>query len=173
MSSAIAALGGPSLTQWVQSVTKRKGPRAAASSSTTGSTGSTGAAGISNAAFLSQVQQAVTTALQSAQADGASDPNQIVEDSIAKLLKNMGVGSNSATAATTNSHANSTVNPSATAPSDSANQAFASLLQSMGISPQQFQADFQAAVKDAQRGSANPNAALRSIPIGSTLDVTG
>ncbi len=171
MSSAIAALGGPSLTQWVRSVTKRKAHRAA-SNTPAGSTGSTGAQGISNAAFLSQVQQAVTTALQSAQADGASDPNQIVEDAITKLLKNMGVGSNSATAST-NTPANSTVNPSATAPSDSANQAFASLLQSMGISPQQFQADFQAAVKDAQRGSANPNAALRSIPIGSTLDVTG
>ncbi|MGD0461526.1 MAG: hypothetical protein ABSB74_03455 [Tepidisphaeraceae bacterium] len=171
MSSAIASLGGPSLTQWVQSVTKRKGHRAAASNTTAGSSGTTGAQGTSNGVFLSQIQQAVTTALQSAQSDGASDPNQVIEDAITKLLKNMGVGSNRATAASTNSPANPS--PAQTAPSDSANQAFASLLESVGISPQQFQADFQAAVRDAQRGSVNPNTALRNIPIGSTLDVTG
>lgn len=172
MSSAIAALGGPSLTQWVQKITKRKAH--GSSGSTTASTSSSGSQGTNSAALLTQVQQAVTTALQSSQADGASDPNQIVEDAITKLLKNMGIGSNTGTTSpATNSTAGSTTASAQTAPTDASKQAFASLLQSVGISPQQFQADFQAAVRDAQRGSVNPNTALRSVPIGSALDVTG
>jgi hypothetical protein len=174
MSSAIASLGGPSLAHWVRAATKKikHGTAGAATNSSSSATTSQSAA---SGNLLGQIQQSVTTALQSAQADGGTDPNQVVEDAITKILKNMGVGSssaNSATAATTSG----TAAPAATSetpPSNAANQAFASLLQSVGISPKQFQADFQAAVKDAQRGSPNPNANLQSIPIGSTLDVTG
>lgn len=172
MSSAIASLGGPSLAQWVRKLTK---PKSQATTSTTAdSSSSTTSQSAASGNILGQVQQAVTSALQSAQSDGATDPNQIVEDAITKLLKNIGVGSNSAssaTAATTSSPATST--PTQTPPSNAANQAFASLLQSVGISPQQFQSDFQAAVRDAKRGSPNPNANMQSIPIGSSLDVTG
>jgi hypothetical protein len=161
MSSAIASLGGPSLAHWVRGITKKKtqnttSPAASSSSSATASQSA------ASGNLLGEIQQAVTSALQSAQGDGGTDPNQVVEDAITKLLKNIGIGSSSAPTPTTG-----------TPPSNSANQTFASLLQSVGISPTQFQTDFQAAVRAAQQGSQNPNANIQSIPLGSTLDVTG
>ncbi len=161
MSSAIASLGGPSLAHWVRGITKKKTQNTA--SATAGSTSSaTSSQSASSGNLLGEIQQAVTVCQQSAQGDGGTNPNQVVEDAITKLLKNIGIGSSSAPTASTG-----------TAPSDSANQTFAGLLQSVGISPTQFQTDFQAAVRAAQQGSPNPNANLQSIPIGSPLDVTG
>ncbi len=81
----------------------------------------------------------------------------------------MGVGSGSSAAATTSA----TTTPAQGAPTASANQAFTSLLQSVGITPQQFQADFQAAVQNAKGGSSSSGTALGGLPIGSVLDVTG
>ncbi|HEY1922401.1 MAG TPA: hypothetical protein VGG44_06520 [Tepidisphaeraceae bacterium] len=171
MSSAIASLGGPSFAQWVRTVTKRK-TQTTTTTTTPASSCATTSQSAASGNLLGEIQQAVTSALQSAQGDGGTNPNQVVEDAITKLLKSVGIGSSTATGATPTT-ATTAATPGQTPPSNAANQAFASLLQSVGISPTQFQADFQAAVRDAQRGSTNPNANLQSIPIGSTLDVTG
>jgi hypothetical protein len=115
----------------------------------------------------------VTNALQSSsQSDGSANPNQVVQDAITQLLKNMGVGSGSAASATS-SPATTTTAPTQGAPTQSADQAFTSLLQSVGITPQQFQADFQAAIENARGSTANSNTALGGLPIGSVLDITG
>ena len=147
---------GSSLTQFLQGIAKQKTSQAAAKASTVPKTGSTGAGGnlqAGGAALYSQIQQAVITALQKAKASGSTkDPNQIVEDSIASLLKNIFSGKS----------------PAAAASSTPATQlAFQLALKSAGITPQQFQNDFQAAVQDAQNDLAHP------LSTGTNLDVTG
>jgi hypothetical protein len=147
---------GSSLTQFLQGIAKQKTKQAAAKASAPAVAGSTTASGnpqAARSALYSQIQQTVTAALQAAKASGSTkDPNQIVEDSIASLLKNIFSGKS----------------PAATAPSTPATQlAFQIALKSAGITPQQFQSDFKAAVQDAQDDLAHP------LPTGTTLDVTG
>ena len=147
---------GSSLTQFLQGIAKQKTKQAAAKASAPAVAGSTTASGnpqAARSALYSQIQQTVTAALQAAKASGSTkDPNQIVEDSIASLLKNILSGKS----------------PAATAPSTPATQlAFQIALKSAGITPQQFQSDFKAAVQDAQDDLAHP------LPTGTTLDVTG
>ncbi len=191
--SAISGLSGSGMTQWLQQIAQQQSTQAvqtAAAASTSGAAGSiasTGSQGVhrghhhhggggGGSNFFSQIQQTVTSALQSAQSSGTSDPNEVVEDAITSLLKNMGIGSNSAAAGTTNSlvDADSDADASgAVSSGNSAQQSFQSLLQSVGISPQQFQSDFLTAVREAQGGSVNPGTAFNSFPPGTTLDVMG
>ncbi|MGA2443738.1 MAG: hypothetical protein ABSH08_22515 [Tepidisphaeraceae bacterium] len=147
---------GSGLTQFLQGIAKQKTSQAAAKVSAPANAGSTAAGGnlqVGGPALFSQIQQTVITALQKAKASGSTkDPNQIVEDSIASLLKNIFSGKS----------------PAATASSTPATQqAFQSELQSAGITPLQFQSDFNAAVQDVQNDLAHP------LPTGTTLDVTG
>ncbi|HEX4056300.1 MAG TPA: hypothetical protein VHX86_18725 [Tepidisphaeraceae bacterium] len=190
--SAISGLSGSGMTQWLQQIAQQQSTQAvqtAAAASTCGAAGSTASTasqgvhhghhhhggGSSGGNFFSQIQQTVTSALQSAQSNGTSDPNGVVEDAITSLLKNMGVGSNSA-AEGTNSTGDSDSDTDASGGVDSATsaqQSFQSLLQSAGISPRQFQSDFLSAVREAQGGSINPGTAFNSFPPGTNLDVTG
>lgn len=200
--SAISSLSGSGMTQWLQQIAQQQSTQAvqtAAAASTSSATGTTGSiastgsqagsgsqgvhhghhhhGGGGGGNFFSQIQQTVTSALQSAQSNGTSDPNEVVEDAFTSLLKNMGFGTNSAAAGTTNSSAG-TDSDAADASGrvdsgNSAQQTFQSLLQSVGVSPQQFQSDFLTAVKEAQGGSVNPSTAFSGFPTGTTLDVTG
>jgi hypothetical protein len=124
---------------------------------------------------MKQIQDAVSTALQSAQSTNTSgDPNKIVEDAIAKVLQNDPSSPTAAQqGATTAADADGDRDGSTTSSSTPATtgQTFNQLLQSFGISPDQFRQDFLSAVKDAQNGAANPAAtAFQSVPLGSTLD---
>jgi len=131
-----------------------------------------------------QIQDAVTTALQSAGSSGSnSDPNKVIEDAIAKVFKQAGTGASSTSPSTsaagpqqpTGSDSDGDGNVDASGQADnSSQQAFFKTLQSLGVSPQQFRNDFLAAVKDAQQsGNVDVSTALKSLPIGSTLDAIG
>ncbi|MGD0770920.1 MAG: hypothetical protein ABSB42_22280 [Tepidisphaeraceae bacterium] len=147
---------GSGLTQFLQGIAKQKTSQAAAKASAPVNAGSTGASGNLQAGasgLYGQIQQTVLAALQNAKASGSTkDPNQIVEDSIASLLKNIFSGKSPTTAASS---------------TPATQLAFQIALKSAGITPLQFQSDFKAAVDDAQNDLAHP------LPTGTTLDVTG
>jgi hypothetical protein len=159
--SAISSIGGSGIAQFIQKLKKQQTSNAASGTSTVNGSGTPG--GIpggshlqgSGSALFSQIQQTVTSALQQAKASGSTkDPNQIVEDSIASLLKNVFSGKTPAPTG------GSSLTPQSQV-------AFQTALKSAGITPQQFQNDFKEAVEDAQGTLATP------IEKGSTLDVTG
>ena len=193
--SAISGFGGGSqLAQWLQAIRKKQTSLVASGTSATPSTGTTpaGASATTQSTtgttatpgiqgthkhhgggsdFFSKIQQTVTNALQAAKANGSTeDPNEVVKDSIASLLKNLGVGSGSAGAplnADTNTDEPGSADPTTT------QQSFQTLLQSAGITPQQFQSDFLAAIQESQNGSANPANAFAGLLKGTALDVVG
>lgn len=124
--------------------------------------GSGGSAGTQTQ--VTSLLDTISQALQST--DASSDPNQVVEDTVAKLLENNG----SAVGGSSNGVTADTVK---TAGNQVASQpGFLDLLKAHGITPQQFQADLAAAVKDAQNGKVNPATAVQSLPPGSALNLT-
>ncbi|HEY7088767.1 MAG TPA: hypothetical protein VH518_11800 [Tepidisphaeraceae bacterium] len=176
--SSIDAIGG-GLSQFLQSISGSPSPTSSAPVVTPNTTdgqqdGTEQAQGAHhhhhrfNSAQFAEIKDAVTSALQAAKDDPSADPNKAVEDAIAKALQ----GGTSDTAPTANQPADT--NPavaSSTVPSD-AKQAFGQLLQSYGVSAQQFHQDFLAAMKDAQAGNVDPSTALKSFPPGMSLDET-
>jgi hypothetical protein len=120
--------------------------------------------------FFAKIQAAVTTALQSAQSNGASDPNQIVQNAIESVLKGNSDGSadesGEQSIAPTDASASGTVDPHA------AREAFFQTLQSYGVDPQQFHQDFLTAIQDAHNGNADPSTAFKSFPPGLNVDTT-
>lgn len=152
--SSIASIGGSGLTQFLQSVAKQKTKSASMKAMAAQNVGSGGSTTVTGSSFASQLEQTVTNALQQAKASGSTkDPNQVVEDSIASLLKNMFSGK--------------TPPPTGGTTSPSTQLAFQIALKSAGISSQQFQSDYKSAVDDAQNSMAT------QLPTGSNLDVTG
>ena len=133
--------------------------------------------------MFSQIENAVTSALQAAQSGGASDPNQVIEDAISKVFRQTSAGGASAVSSAKTSgspavgldgigDADDSGATDAGNPSNPAHQAFLSTLRSFGVTPQQFQSDFLSAIKDAQQtGHVDVSSALRSLPPGSALDV--
>jgi hypothetical protein len=121
-----------------------------------------GAGSGGSAGTQSQVTSLLDTISQALQStDASSDPNQVIEDTVAKLLESNG---------STNGITPDTIN---TAGNQVASQpAFLNLLKAHGVTPQQFQADLAAAVKDAQNCNVNPATALQSLPPGSALNLT-
>ena len=183
--SSISGLGSSAqgLYSFIQSLS---GSNQTSATSATPSTGSTPSAALGQVAgagghhhhhggggAFKQIQDAVTTALQSSQkgGDSSADPNKIIEDAIAKILQNNTSASGGAPQGAGN--ANGDADGSAGSASAVNGQSFQQLLQSFGVSPQQFRQDFLSAVKDAQGGQMNPATALQSFPVGSTLDLVG
>ena len=129
--------------------------------------------------MFKQIESAVTSALQSAQANGNSDPNKVIEDAIAKVFQNAGANGPSSGGAqqTSGSDPDGDGDTDAAGKADSdgnsSRQAFLQTLQSLGVDPQQFHADFLAAVQDAQNGQVNPATAMQSFPPGSNVDTIG
>jgi hypothetical protein len=189
--SSVSSVGGnaQSLYQFIQSLSgTTQSPSTGATSGATSSTTSNSATQtIAQAAqsigqalqgghhhhhggALKQIQNAVTSALQSAQSNGStSNPNKIVEDAISQVL-----GNNNAAVSPTGTDADGD-GPGASMPTSAASrtQAFFQTLQSFGVSPQQFQQDLLSAVKDAQNGTVNSSTAFQNFPLGSTLDAIG
>jgi hypothetical protein len=113
---------------------------------------------------IQDLLNAVTTALNSS--DASSDPNQVIQDTITKLLSGDGTGTDSTTTTSTAA----TTTGAAAAPTSA--QSFAAMLKAHGVDLTQFKADLTAAVKNAQNGQVNPAAALKSIPPGSAISLT-
>jgi hypothetical protein len=202
MSSISSIGGGIDLSQYYQGVA---GTNSASPASTTAATtaisstdptsstdagqqvhghhhrGGHGKGGGANSQLFSQLQTAVTSALQSA--TPGTDPNQTIEEAISQVFQNNNsaaqTGSETQQASTTDPNAAQANTPLSTTPSgngtsgNSALQAFFQTLQSAGVNPQQFHQDFFTAVQNAQNGSVNPSTALQSLPIGSLVDATG
>lgn len=124
--------------------------------------------------FFQQIQTAVTQALQSAKSDSSADPNQVVQDAIAKVLQSHGMSSaqTSSSTGTASQGATAGATGSTGQGGDASRQAFMQLLQANGIDPQQFHADFLAAIQQAQGGQVDPSMALQSLPAGSAVDTT-
>jgi hypothetical protein len=113
---------------------------------------------------VSDVLDAVTTALNSS--DPSADPDQVIQDTITKLLSADGSGGD-----TTGSTATTMTTTGAGAAPTTA-QSFAATLKAHGVDLSQFRNDLAAAVKNAQNGQINPAAALKSIAPGSALNLT-
>ena len=117
-------------------------------------------------AMFGKIEQAVTSALQSAQSSGSTeDPNQIVQDAITKVLDQAQNGSSS----TSDPDGDGS---SATQASGNS-QSFSQMLQAMGVDPQQFHSDFLSAVQAAQGGQVDPSTAFQSFPPGTSVNTTG
>jgi hypothetical protein len=175
---------GQSLFQYLRSLsangtsqTAQAGPESEAS----GATGTTSVSGghhhhhHGNSAAMQAIQQAVTDALNSTATNSttsgttSSDPNQVIEQAIAKVLEGQG----QAAASTDQAASTTATGTQASAQTDaSARQAFFQLLQDHGIDPTQFRQDFMAAIKDAQGGQVNSATAFQSFPAGTSVDTT-
>jgi hypothetical protein len=179
--------GAANLYQFIQSLTGVSQTQPSTATSSTSSTSTDPAQALGQvlqgghhhhhhgSGSLKQIQDAVTSALQTAQSTGsATDPNKIVEDAIAQILKNGTSSSSTSGTQLTDSDPDGAANPAATGSTgtsqNSNTQAFFSTLQSLGISPNQFQQDFLAAIKDAQGGQVNPATAFQSVPLGTAVD---
>ncbi|HZL37589.1 MAG TPA: hypothetical protein VFC78_19885 [Tepidisphaeraceae bacterium] len=186
----MSTISSTSLSQFFQSIAASAGSQASAPSSPVDAT----AADPSNSASVAstpphgghhhhggggkfaEIQSAVTNALQSTQSGSSTDPNQIIEQAIEKVLQ--GTSSSPATSATGADGASGTAaapsssQPTTAAPANS--QTFFQTLQSMGVDPQQFHQDFMTAIQAVQQGGQpNPAMALASFPPGSGLDAIG
>jgi hypothetical protein len=139
--------------------------------STIAGTASTGKAGKSKnkaaASVLSQIEQAVTNALQSAKQSDASDPNDIVQSAIEQVFSQNQTPDD----ATANAEANN-LGLSNGGTADAAHSAFLQALKANGIDPEQFKTDFLSAVKEAKNGAGSVATALKNLPPGTMLDTT-
>lgn len=120
--------------------------------------------------LFQQIQQAVTTALQSAQSNSSANPNQLVEQAIAGVVQQTLSGSASTSAYSSSSADIDGDGDSQTGTADS-QTAFNQTLEANGISSQQFRSDFLAAIQQAQlSGSADPSTVFSSFPTGLSVD---
>ena len=176
MSSISAA--GTGLAQFFQSLSNQSQPATIASDAV-GSSGDSSQEvqsahhhhhhGGGNSAAFQKIQAAVTQALQQTQSDPSADPNKAIEDAIEKVFQSGQAGASDPTTATSTDAAASTSTTDPTNP----HEAFAQLLQSYGVTQQQFHDDFLNAVKDAQNGNVDPSTALQSFPAGAGFDEIG
>jgi hypothetical protein len=186
--AAIAGIGASSLVQFLQGLGSNSAPQTTSTANPSAPHRAAGPHRRHAQAAFKQIQSAVMSALQAAQAGGssqtgastqaagaASDPNQIIEDAIAKVLKSSIAAPGASPDGTSTGDSTGTTSGSTTAApaATSAPQTFKSILQSFGVTPEQFQNDFMSAIKDAQAGQVNPSTAMQSFGAGSLLDVLG
>jgi hypothetical protein len=117
---------------------------------------------------FSKIEDAVTSALQSAQSDPSADPNKVIEDAIAKVFQG---GNNPGDPPGETSTPPGATDSTNSAASQSREQFFQTL-QSLGVDPAQFHKDFAAAIQDARGGNVDSSTAFQSFPPGSTVDTT-
>jgi hypothetical protein len=133
--------------------------------------------------MLGKVQDAVTSALQSAQSDPSADPNQTIQDAIAKVFQQNGArGPGGAQGATggggprppgpdgDGDGANGSAQGSSETGSSKMQAFFQTLQDQYGISADQFRQDFQSAVQQARNGQSDSSTAFRSFPPGTLVD---
>ncbi len=121
-----------------------------------------------------QIENAVTSALQNS--TPGQDPNQLVQNAIASVLQQGQQGASaSGTTGQNGGTSDGTDSADGTNGSGQLSQSqFEQLLQSNGISPQQFQSDLKAAFSDDGSGgqSVNFSTLFQSFPPGSAVDTT-
>jgi hypothetical protein len=186
--AAIAGIGASALVQFLQGLGSKSSPQTTSTANPNAPHRAAGPHRRHAQAAFKQIQSAVLSALQAAQASGASqtsgstqaagtatDPNQIIEDAIAKVLKSSIAAPGAAADGTSTGDSTGTTSGSTTPTTTGTTgpQTFKSILQSFGVTPEQFQNDFMSAIKDAQAGQVNPSTALQSFGAGSLLDVLG
>lgn len=122
--------------------------------------------GHKGAQMMLQIQQAVTTALQSSQASGnTADPDQTIENAIAQVLQ--------ATMSSASSTADSDESDPQT-PSPLDQNSFFQTLQSFGINEAQFHKDFLSAVQDvANKTGTSAGTILKNTPPGLIINMLG
>ena len=163
--SAIASIGASTLVQFIQGLASNSSPPTTSTANPNAPKKVGGAHHRHGQGGLKQMQNAVLNALQTAKASGGTtDPNQAIESALAKIFKSSIAAPSGDTTGTTD--------PTG-ASQTSAPQSFESILQSFGVTPEQFQNDFMSAIKEAQAGQVNLNTALQSFGAGSLLDVVG
>ena len=120
--------------------------------------------------LLGRIESAVTSALQSSQADGgADDTDQVIQDAIVAALQ--GGGSDPAPATGSGAPASAPqLGGAEGGRSGSGLQGFLQSLQAQGVDPRQFFAEFKAA-QDRIRQGKEP-AAAPTTSAGAALDVT-
>jgi hypothetical protein len=129
--------------------------------------------------LFSQIETAVTSALQNAPA--GSNANQTIQSAIASVLQNAQNNANSSSNSSQSSSTDSSSTPASTSPTATTPQpggasqsSFQSLLQSVGVNAQQFHQDFQTAVQSLQQNGTVDFASLfHSFPAGSGVDTQG
>ena len=124
-------------------------------------------------AMFKKIEDAVTSALQSAQSDGSSssDPNQTIEDAISKVL-NGASSSTDPSQTSTDADGDNDGTQAANGNDSASRQAFFQTLQQYGIDPQQFRQDLMSAFQQAKNGgTADPSTAFKSFPPGTAVDV--
>ena len=130
-----------------------------------------GGGGSNRSGAVSDLLDTLAGALQSA--DSSSDPNQVIEDTVSKLLAGNGTtGGTSGTNADGDADGSVAATGQSTTGQSQTGQTFAQLLQTHGVTFQQFRSDLLAAVKGAQNGQVNAATALQSFPSGSSLNLT-
>jgi hypothetical protein len=114
--------------------------------------------------LMSQIEDAVTSALQGTQSSGStSNANQIVQNAITQVLQNGSTSGTTTTAAA--SGAGTTTAGGSAAPSP---QAFLQTLQTAGVTPQQFLSDFMAALQATQGGQGSSASSLTGSLVNAT-----
>jgi hypothetical protein len=136
--------------------------------------------GHGNGPMFEKLGAAVIEALQSAQANGASDvdPNQVIEDTITQFLKDNNiplpgrhVGGKSGGTEAEGGGAAGDVDQQHISRNPQV-RAFFETLRSFGVDPNQFRKDFMTAIENARGGAVEPETALGSFPPGSSVDTT-
>ena len=191
--SSISSLGGAGTYQWFYGVAS---PRAKAGATgptqvvqrgrdsdgdTDGSTpGSVdGSSSSAQGGFFKQLQDAVTGALGST--SNTTDPNTLIQAAIKQLFAGQSPSTSSTTgntaAPTTDRDGDSDGSTSASDSTDSTNaaapqSAFSQLLNSFGVSSQQFQQDVQTALQSSSSngGAVDVSKLFKSFPPGSVID---
>jgi len=139
-----------------------------------------------NDSLATTLRQAVATALQKVKNNQAADPNDAVESALAKVLKATLSASKKASSALNASDSSESSSESSSSPASSALSAltgsiagsaatpaaFSQMLQSNGITEEQFQQDLVSALKDASANSGDPSS-LSSLPSGLLVDLLG
>jgi hypothetical protein len=183
--SGTAAAAGASAASATSATTSAKAARTRRHNDNDGDdaqgASSSGSSGVSpNADFFQKLQASVTTALADAKANGGTtDANQVVTDAIAKAFKDSGIslppppqgGRGGPNGPQGSGPEGGQAGQGPGGPEQASRSAFFQTLQSYGIDPKQFHADFLSAVKGAQNGgSSNASSVLQNIPAGSQVD---
>ena len=119
---------------------------------------------------MQKLQETVTNALQAAKASGSTaDPNKTIQDAISKILKGFGTSASGGTASDSDSDSDSS-----TAADSTTGTSFADVLKSFGVTSDDFQNDFQSAIKNVMSDASNPSKSYgNSLASGSLLDALG
>lgn len=130
-------------------------------------------------AEFKKIEAAVTTAVQSAQNNGSTDANTLVQSAIARVFQQTGIAPplqgpprqrNSGNDPDHDGDVHGAPGGPDKTKSDSAHQMFMDTLKAHGIDPRQFYNDLVAAVKKAQNGDADGTNLFQSIPTGAAVD---